>query len=118
MSTRAIESTVESRPEISQEDIRIEQEKDPSIQPILQWKRNGTKPDWSTVAHNGRELKVYWYQWDTIEIKDEILCKKEIRADGTSADYLFIIPVSLRREIFKHLHEYITGDILVGVKLI
>ena len=42
-------------------------------------------------------------------IKDEILCKKEIRAEGTGADYLFIIPVSLRKEIFKHLHEYITG---------
>ena len=36
MSIRAIERTVESRPEISQENIRIEQEKDPSIQPILQ----------------------------------------------------------------------------------
>ena len=48
-----------SRPEISQENIRIELEKDPSIQPILQWKRNGIKPDWSTVAPYDRELKVF-----------------------------------------------------------
>ena len=109
ISTRAIESTVESRQEICQENIRIEQEKDPSIQPILQWKRNGIKAGWSTVAPHGRELKVYWYQWATIEIKDEILCTKAIRTHGTGAEYLFIIPVSLRKEIFKHLHEYITG---------
>ena len=56
MRTRVIESTAESRPEISQKNICIEQEKDPSIEPILQWKRNGIKPDWSTVALYGREL--------------------------------------------------------------
>ena len=71
--------------------------------------------DWSTIAHCNRELTVYWYQWDNIEIKDEILCKKQFTVNDF--DYLYIIPTSLRKEVFKHLHDYITGDILVGTKL-
>ena len=109
MSTRAIDGTVSNSPEISKESLHIEQEKDSTIQHMLQWKKNGTKPEWATVAPYCKELKVYWHQWDTIEIKDGILCKKYIRADGTGADYLYIVPVSLRKEIFKHLHEYTTG---------
>ena len=70
------------------------------------WKK---KPEWATVAPYCKELKVYWHKWDTIEIKDGILCKKYIRADGTGADYLYIVLVSLRKEMFKHLHEYTTG---------
>lgn len=95
--------------EISQENIRIEQENDPTLKLILHWKRAGTKPDWQTVAPHCKELKVYWYKWDMIEIKDEILCKKQVRNDGSGADYLYIIPPNLRKELFQHLHTYITA---------
>ena len=107
MRSRAVGSENVNSPENSQESIRIEQAKDPILQSILNWKRNGNKPDWSTIAHCNRELKVYWYQWDNIEIQDEILCKKQFTVNGV--DCLYIIPTSLRKEVFKHLHEYITG---------
>ena len=100
----------DTRPEISMEDIRIEQEKDPTLTLILQWKKAGTKPDWATVAPCCKELKVYWYHWDSLEIKDEILCKKYIRANGSGNDYMYIMPVTLRKECFMHLHAYITGE--------
>ena len=110
MRSRAVGSEDVNSPEISQESVRIEQAKDPVLQSMLNWKRNGNKPDWSTIALCNRELKVYWYQWDNIEIKDEILCKKQFTVNGV--DYLYIIPTSLRKEVFKHLHEYITGGYL------
>ncbi|MCG8077014.1 MAG: hypothetical protein JAY75_12315, partial [Candidatus Thiodiazotropha taylori] len=95
--------------EISKENIRIEQEKDPTLKLMLQWKRTGDKPDWKTVAPYGKELKVYWYQWEVIDIRDEILCKIHVREDGTGTDYLSIIPPCLRKELFQHLHTYITA---------
>ena len=45
MSARAIDSTVGNSPEISQESIHIEQEKDFTIKHMLQWKKNGTTVD-------------------------------------------------------------------------
>ena len=107
MSSRAVDGASVNRAEISQESIRFEQANDPILQQLLQWKRAGNKPDWAMIAHCCRELKIYWYQWDTIEIKDEILCKKQFTVTGT--DYLYIIPTSLRKEVFRHLHEYIIG---------
>ena len=65
-------------PDISMENIRTEQEKDPTLSLLLQWKRAGVKPDWAIVSPHCKELKAYWYQWDTLEIKDEILCKKYV----------------------------------------
>ena len=98
-----------NRVEVSKENIRTEQEKDPTLELILQWKRIGVKPDWPTVAPYGKELKVYWHKWDLIEINDEILCKKHVRDDGTGDDYLYVIPSSLRKTLFQHLHMYITA---------
>ena len=114
MSSRAVDGASVNRAEISQESIRFEQANDPILQQLLQWKRAGNKPDWAMIAHCCRELKIYWYQWDTIEIKDEILCKKQFTVTGT--DYLYIIPISLRKEVFRHLHEYITGGHLGSSK--
>ena len=70
-------------PNISMENIRTEQEKDPTLSLLLQWKRAWVKSDWAIASPYCKELKAYWYQWDTLEIKDEILCKKYIRADGS-----------------------------------
>ena len=47
-----------------------------------------------------------------IEIKDEILCKTHFRKDGTGTDFLYIVPVSLREEVFQHIHTYITAGLL------
>ena len=55
MSSRAVVSENVKSPEISLESIRIEQAKDPIFQSILNWKRNGNKPDWSTIAQCNRE---------------------------------------------------------------
>ena len=67
------------------------------------------KPDWASVAPLDNEVKIYWQQWETIEIRDGLLCKKYIRADGSGDDYVYIMQKTLRKECFNHLHEYITG---------
>ena len=99
----------DTSPEISMENIRLEQEKDQTLSLLLQWKKAGIKPDWATVSPYCKELKTYWYQWDSLEIQDEVLCKKYIRADGSGNDYMYIIPMTLRKECFMQLHAYITG---------
>ena len=72
-------------------------------------KRDDLKPAWSTVAPLSRELKAYWHEWDTIELKDDILYKKRFRDVGNDAEYLFLMPAVLRKETFRQLHANVTG---------
>ena len=64
------------------------------------------------MARLSRELKAYWHEWDTIELKDDILYKKRFRDVGKDADYLFVMPAVLQKETFRQLHANITGGIL------
>lgn len=95
--------------DITRENIRIKQENDDVLKHLLQWKRNNEKPAWSTVAPFCRELKAYWHEWETIEVKEDILYKKHFRNIGNDAEYLFIMPAVLRREVFRQLHDNVTG---------
>ena len=56
-----------------------------------------------------RELKAYWHEWDTIELRDDLLFKKRFRDVGNDAEYLFLMPAVLRNEVFRQLHENVTG---------
>ena len=95
--------------DITLENIRDQQEKDAILKLLLQWKRSKEKPHWSAVAPYCKELKAYWHEWDTIELKDNVLYKIRERDVGNDAEYLFLVPVILRKETFKQLHEYITA---------
>ena len=86
----------------------MKQENYAVLKRLLQWKRDDEKPAWSTVALFCRELKAYWHEWETIELKDNILYKKRFRDIGNDAEYLFLMPNVLRREVFHQLHGNIT----------
>ena len=95
--------------DVTQENIRLQQENDAVIKYLLQWKRDNDKPVWSTVAPYCRELKTYWHEWDTIVLRDNILYKKRLRDVGNDAEYLILVPVVLRKEVFRQLHESVTA---------
>ena len=95
--------------DVTQENIRLQQENDAVIKYLLQWKKDNDKPVWSTVAPYCRELKTYWHEWDTIVLRDSILYKKRLRDVGNDAEYLFLVPVVLRKEVFRQLHECVTA---------
>ena len=102
--------------ELTKDNILIKQEEDPILKLLLQWKRDDVKPPWSGVSQYCKELKVYWHAWNLLEVQDGIFCKTHERDDGTGTDYLYILPASLRKEAFRHLHEFITGGHLGRAK--
>ena len=58
------------------ENIRLEQDQDPVIKQIKQWKLAGSRPVWTEVAEHGIELKVYWNPWEALLIIDDLLYRK------------------------------------------
>ena len=107
-STSLSSETVECL-DLTQENIRFKQEEDPVLKTLLQWKRDGEKPSWSTVALYGKELKAYWHEWNVIVLKENILYKKRFRDICNDSEHLFLVPASLRKEVFRQLHEYVTA---------
>ena len=93
---------------ITQENIRMKQQNDDVLKPCYNGKEMIKQPAWSTVAPSCRELKAYWHEWETIELKDNILYKKRIRDIANDAEYLFLMPNVLRKEVFHQLHGNIT----------
>ena len=52
------------------------------------------------VAPLRRELKAYWHEWGTFELKDGILYKKRSRDVGNDAEYLFSCQLSFEKKPF------------------
>ena len=59
---------------------------------------------WHRTAENSKLTG-----WDTVVLRDNILYKKRLRDDGNDAEYLILVPVVLRKEVFRQLHECVTA---------
>ena len=90
----SVQKTVEYL-DLTQENICFKQEEDPVLKALLQWKRDGEKPSWSTVASYGKELKAYWHEWNVTVLKENILYKKRFRDICNDSEHLFLVPASL-----------------------
>ena len=92
------------------ENIRLEQDQDPVIKQIKQWKLAGSRPVWMDVAEHGIELKVYWNQWKALLIVDYLLYKKSLEGSNSGDnENQIVLPSSLRKTAFVLLHETVTS---------
>ena len=59
------------------------------------------RPDWSSVSSNSEVTKIYWAQWDSLVLKNDILYRKWESSDGKEIRLLLILPKSLREEVLQ-----------------
>jgi len=52
------------------------------------------KPEWRDVQARSKTLRVYWSQWESLELQSGILYRKFWRADGVVAYYQFLCHVN------------------------
>ena len=89
--------------------IKNEQDKQPEIQMIKQWKHEGRRPDWSQIAQYGPELKAYWSSWEYLILMDEILYKQKPINIGPENKPRIVLPMALRKKCFTLLHDTVTS---------
>ena len=89
--------------------IKNEQDTQPEIQMIKQWKRDGRRPDWSQIAQYGPELKAYWSSWESLILMDEILYKQKPINIGPENKPRIVLPMALRKKCFTLLHDTVTS---------
>ena len=76
--------------------LRQWQEEDPVIQKVKIWKlKSRNRPKWTEISPENGELKSFWSQWETLEVRDGILYRKfwsETSKTGSSTIYQLIAP--------------------------
>lgn len=88
--------------------IKKQQQLDPVLSQLSQWKRDGDRPEWRDVSAAGLPLKAYWAQWGSIREEDGVL-KRELVLDGKKTRCQVLMPSNLQGEVFQHLHAAVTS---------
>ena len=85
---------------------RQEQLEDPDIRVIIQLvEESETKPAWEKIASYSLAVKVYWGQWQSLQIIDGKLYRcLDVIPPETQCKQL-IIPTHLRSMVLQHLHD-------------
>ncbi|KAJ8945415.1 hypothetical protein NQ318_009870 [Aromia moschata] len=55
------------------EKVLKDQENDPNLKPIVNWKKEDRKPTWEEVSRYSPTVKSYWAQWNSLVLSDGLL---------------------------------------------
>ncbi|KAL9967720.1 hypothetical protein ACROYT_G026009 [Oculina patagonica] len=68
------------------------------------------RPEWADVSPYDRTVKALWAQWDQLEFRDQVLCRRWEEGSGTRKKYQIIIPRSLQETALKAHHNHTTAS--------
>jgi hypothetical protein len=110
--TEDVENSMESRvrvlslqPEWSHNDMRSAQLKDSDIGLLMEAKEGvGTRPTWEEVQPTSRITKTYWAQWERLEIRQGVLCRRYEQDDRSEIIWQIVVPRKLCKQVVQELH--------------
>jgi len=88
----------------SSEFLAEEQRKDPEIGPAMEWVSTGQRPPWEEVKPRGPALCALWRQYESLVLKDNVLCRIFHKPDGTADFCQTMMPASLRPSFMALIH--------------
>jgi len=87
------------------ENVRLAQEKDADISPVLMWKRTlRERPSWKEMAKYSDTTKNYCTQWDSLEVVERILYCSWTSVNGREKCRQLVVPFTIRREFVARIH--------------
>ncbi|KAJ8934486.1 hypothetical protein NQ318_016488 [Aromia moschata] len=86
-----------------------DQENDPNLKPIVNWKKEGRKPTWEEVSRYSPTVKSYWTQWNSLVLSDGLLKRVLEKSDGTEERKQLIVPRNRVPEVLEEIHNGSTG---------
>ena len=89
--------------------ISQEQREDSIIGPILKWKSEGRRPNWSKVVSMSAACKTYWSMWHQLEVKQGVLYKRWDEEISGKANWQLVVPQCRRQEILEMVYDHSTG---------
>ena len=90
--------------------IRSAQQSDPELAPLLSLLERGTdKPVWEEVASASRVTKLYWAQWEQLQMNDGVLQRRWESRDGLHVQWLDVIPNDLKNSVMMEAHGSVSS---------
>lgn len=92
---------------LTQDELRKEQCLDQNIMPILVAVQEKKRPDFQDVVEYGPITRCLWLQFNSLEIRDGLLCRRFESPSGLEHlhTYQIILPQKRVKEVIKKLHE-------------
>jgi len=90
--------------------LKSAQRTDGDISVILKLKEDSTsKPAWSTVALESKDVKTLWNQWHRLSIRDGLLKRRFESPEGNEENWQVIWPKESRGQFLEIAHSGMTG---------
>lgn len=91
-------------------DLAKAQAEDPALESIRRDKEAGaSRPRWEDISLKDSEYKFWWSEYDMLFIRDNILCRRWVKDSNGQVLFLPAIPVSLRDEVMRQVHDGVTA---------
>ena len=72
---------------------------------VIGWLKSGKVPALESLCGKSPDLRHYWIYLNSLELKDELLCRKYYKQDGTGTYTQFVVPRSMRDEVLRMMHN-------------
>ena len=87
-------------------DLRSAQENDDALGMIIKAKMDGTgRPGWQQISSKSVAFKEWLAEWDALEIRDGILCRRWVSDLDGRETWLPAVPASVQPEVMRLLHD-------------
>ena len=101
--------------DLTLDSIRGIQGSDPVLKEILKFKEDGEKPNWTDISHESNEIKFWVAKWESLEVKEGILCMYWEDNVVRNSRWKICIPNSIVKSILWYMHDSKTAG-HVGIK--
>ena len=93
----------------SAEEIRIKQGEDVDIKMILDWKNKNIRPKWEEISRFSMTTKIYWAQWDRLEVREGILYRNWIKEGTNEINWQLVLPKHWIQEVMALSHSSLSA---------
>ena len=90
---------------VTKAELKQMQEEDEDMATVMSWRATGRRPPWAAVKHGSAELRVYWTQWQQLDIRDGLLVRQLSPESRPTHQHQVLAPPDIRREVFRQLHH-------------
>ena len=85
-------------------DLQTAQDRDPVLSRVKTWVQAEKRPNFDDISLEGRDMKFYWGQFQSLQLRDGILVR-ELERELFGPKYQILVPLSMREQVLKECHE-------------
>jgi len=95
----------------SQEQLIALQRSDETLGIVAEWLEKQARPTWKETLSQDPELRAYWLQWDSLELRFGLICRRFETPNGLCKYMQMAMPRKIRARFLEFLHCKVAGHL-------